>query len=78
MVWRASIIAALLALWLTVGIAWGGGAALVFGFLVFVSCIYVLWTIVFGRMTRDLGGGYYVRQMERYRWRDRRRFAKRS
>ena len=78
MVWRAGIIAALLALWLAVGIAWGGGAALVFGFFVFVSCIYALWTVVFGRMTRDAAGGYYTRQMERSRWRDRRRFPKRS
>jgi hypothetical protein len=79
MVWRAAIVAALLALWLTVGIAWGGDAALVFGFFVFVSCIYALWAITFGRLTRNAGGGYYARQMEQSRWRGgRSRFFKRS
>ena len=72
--WRGAIIASILGLWLTVGIAWGARAAFVFGFFVLIAGIYAVWAFLFGRFSRGAGSWYYDRQLNGRgsgRWRDR-------
>lgn len=74
MIWRVPIIAAMLGLWLAVGIAWGASAALLFVYPVLVGCIVTAWGVFAGRMTQRAAGGYYERQLHASatgRWRDR-------
>lgn len=71
--WRRAVVASILGLWLTIGIAWGGRAALVFGFFVLISLIYAVWALAFGRLDQQAGSWYYDRQLngKTGRWRDR-------
>jgi hypothetical protein len=69
--WRAAIVAPILGLWLTVGIAWGGRAAFVFGFFVLIAGIYSVWAFLFGRFSQRAGSWYYDRQLNGPRGRDR-------
>jgi predicted LPLAT superfamily acyltransferase len=72
--WRRAVVAAILGLWLTIGVAWGGRAALVYGFFVLVACIFGFWAVAAGSLSRRAGGGYYERQLDSHRsgrWRDR-------
>jgi hypothetical protein len=65
--WRRAIVAAILGLWLVVGLAWGAGAALVFAFPLFVGCVYGVWVALAGRLLQEAGGGYYHRQLDPHR-----------
>ena len=71
--WRAVIVASILGLWLTVGIAWGARAAFVFGFFVLIATVYALWAVLFGRLDQRAGSWYYERQLNgrTNHWRDR-------
>ena len=72
--WRGAIIGSILALWLAVGIAWGAGAAFVFGFFVLISLAWAAFVILNGRFAQRAGGWYYERQLNGSRtgrWRDR-------
>lgn len=72
--WRTAIVASVLGMWLTVGIAWGSRAAFVFAFFLLMACIYAAWGRLMGRLLRQAGGGYYERQLDQRRsghWRDR-------
>jgi hypothetical protein len=72
MVLRVAVITALLGLWLAIGIAWGLGAALIFGFFVFFACVFAVWAVVAGRLDQRAGRWYYDRQLNRRgngRWR---------
>ena len=72
--WRAAIVVSIAGLWLTVGIAWGGRAALVFGFFVLISSVYGVWAVVAGRVDQRAGRWYFERQLNGSRtgrWRDR-------
>jgi len=61
--WRRAVIASILGLWLTIGVAWGGRAALVFGFFVLISIVYAIWAVLFGRLDRQAGSWYFDRQL---------------
>jgi hypothetical protein len=81
MIWRASLVAGMLGLWLAAGIAWGPRAALLFAFPVFNGCVLAAWANVAGRMDQRAAAWYYERQLnECGRWRGRasRRFADHS
>jgi len=74
MLWRGAIVAGILGLWLTIGVAWGGRAAFVYGFFVLVACVFGFWAIAAGHLSRRAGAGYYHRQLDPQRsgrWRDR-------
>jgi hypothetical protein len=72
--WRGAIVASVLALWLTVGIAWGAHAALVFAFFLLIACVYAVRGRLAGGLLRQAGGGYFQRQLDPRRsgrWRGR-------
>jgi hypothetical protein len=72
--WRGVVAVVIAGLWLAVGVVWGPGAAVDFGFPVFVGCVVGVWVVVAGRLARRAGAGYYARQLEPRetgRWRDR-------
>jgi hypothetical protein len=71
--WRGAIVASILGLWLTLGLAWGAHAAVVFAFFLLVACTYAVWGRLAGHLVRQAGGGYYQRQLDPRRtghWRD--------
>ena len=57
------IIAAVLALWIAMTIAWGWGAGMAFAFFVAVTLVRVAGVIVGGPLIRQAGRGYYERQL---------------
>ena len=57
--WRGAIVASILGLWLAIGIAWGGIAALIFGFFVLIACINAAWMILAAGVDRRFAGWYY-------------------
>jgi hypothetical protein len=61
--WRLAIVASILGLWLTLGIAWGARAAFVFGFFVLIAGMYTVWAVVLGRLGQQAGGWYFERQL---------------
>jgi len=57
--WRGAIVASILGLWLAIGIAWGGIAALIFGFFVLIACINAVWMILAAGIDQRFAGWYY-------------------
>jgi fatty acid desaturase len=72
--WRGAIVAAILGVWLAIGLAWGGSAALIFFFFVVVASLLGFWALTAGRLGQRAGAGYYERQLDPSRsgrWRER-------
>jgi hypothetical protein len=63
MAWRAAIVVVLLGLWLAVGVAWGGGAALVFGFFLAIAAAVSIGAGLGGGMLTRSGGRYYEQRL---------------
>lgn len=63
MAWRAAIVAVLLGLWLALGIAWGGGAAIVFGFFLAIAVAVGVGAGLGGGMLSRSGTRYYEKQL---------------
>jgi hypothetical protein len=61
--WRALIVGAIAAFWITIGVAWGAWAAMTFGFFVLVACLVAVWSALAGGMSESVGRWYYDRQM---------------
>jgi hypothetical protein len=57
------IIAAVLALWIALTVAWGWGAGMAFAFFVAVALVRLAGVIVAGPLIRQAGRGYYERQL---------------
>jgi hypothetical protein len=60
---RALIVTSILGLWLTVWIAWGAGAALLFAYPLVVGTAFVTSLILGGQVIQRLSSAYYERQM---------------
>jgi hypothetical protein len=60
---RALIVTSILGLWLTVGIVWGAGAALLFAYPVVVGTAFATWLILGGQFIQRHSSTYYERQM---------------
>ncbi len=63
MLWRAAIVAVLLGLWLAVGVAWGGGAALVFGFFLAIAVAVSVAAGIGGGVLSRSGSRYYEQRL---------------
>jgi fatty acid desaturase len=63
-VWgRGAIIAALLALWIAMAVAWGWAAGMAFGFVVAIALVRMAGVILGGTLIRQAGRSYYERQL---------------
>jgi hypothetical protein len=60
---RGVIIAAVLALWIAMTVAWGWGAGMAFAFFVAVALVRLAGVIVGGPLIQQAGRGYYERQL---------------
>jgi hypothetical protein len=61
--WRAAVITPVLGLGVTLTIAWGWGAAVVYAFFVIVAACYAAFITLWGQIARRSGGWYYERQL---------------
>ena len=60
---RGVIIAAVLALWIAMTVAWGWGAGIAFAFFVAVALVRMAAVIVGGPLIQQAGRRYYERQL---------------
>ena len=60
---RGVIIAAVLAGWIAMTVAWGWGAGMAFAFFVAVALVRIAGVIVAGPLIQQAGRGYYERQL---------------
>ena len=68
--WRRATVVVLLGLWLAVGVAWGGGAALVFGFVLAIAAAVGVGAGIGGGVLSRSGERYYEQRLTGKRRRD--------
>ena len=61
--WRGAVVTLVLGLGVTLTIAWGWRAAVVYAFFVVVATCYSAFIILWGQIARRSGGWYYERQL---------------
>jgi hypothetical protein len=65
--WRGAIVALLLGLGVTMTVAWGWTAAVIYAFFLIVALSYAFFAIGWGQIARRGGGWYYERQLRGHR-----------